>query len=156
VKKEAEQEYRAAVQENAQDEKAICALAEISGVKGDRQKAYHNYSDAVAPQPGDGNANLRLAKVLIEMDRQDKTLLLLEASSQLEPTNATVRYRLAGLFRKMGRLDDAEWNVELCQKYKDMIGKLRDVYWELLIQPDEIRADENSEEEPQAISKAGQ
>jgi hypothetical protein len=48
----------------------------------------------------------------------------------------------------MGRMDDAKREVELYQKYKDMKEKLRAVYKELLIQPDEIRADENPEEEP--------
>ena len=72
----------------------------------------------------------------------------MEASAQLEPTNATVHYRLAALYRKMGRMDDANREVELYQKYKDMKEKLRAVYKGLLIPPDEIRADENPEEEP--------
>jgi len=72
----------------------------------------------------------------------------LEASAQLEPTNATVHYRLATLYRKMGRVDDAKREVELYQKYKEMKDKLRATYKELLIQPDEIRADENPEEKP--------
>jgi len=148
VKKEAEQEYRAAIQENPQDEKAICALAEIAETKGDTQQAYDDYSKAVALEPGDANAKLGLAKMLIELNQQDKALPLLEASAQLEPTNATVHYRLAALYRKMGRMDDAKREVELYQKYKDMKEKLRAVYKELLIQPDEIRADENPEEEP--------
>ena len=45
------------------------------------------------------------------MDQQDKALPLLEASAQLEPTNATVHYRLATLYRKMGRVDDAKREV---------------------------------------------
>jgi len=79
----------------------------------------------------------------------------LEASAQLEPTNATVHYRLAALYRKMGRMDDAKREVELYQKYKDMKEKLRAVYKELLIQPDEIRADENPEEEPHGKKRCG-
>jgi hypothetical protein len=39
VKKEAEQECRAAIKENPQDEKAICALAEIAETSGDTQQA---------------------------------------------------------------------------------------------------------------------
>jgi len=148
VKKEAEQEFRAAVQENSQDEKAICALAEIAESKGDTREAHDDYARAVTLQPGDANAKLGLAKVLIEMDQQDKALTLLEASAQLEPTNATVHYRLATLYRKMGRVDDAKREVELYQKYKDMKESLRAVYKDLLIQPDEIRAGENPEEEP--------
>ncbi len=73
---------------------------------------------------------------------------LLEASEQLEPTDSIVHYRLATLYRKAGRMDDARREVELYKKYKDMKDKLRAVYKELQVQPDEIRADENPEEEP--------
>jgi Tfp pilus assembly protein PilF len=148
VKKEAEQEFGAAVRENPQDVKAICALAEIAETKGDTKQAFEDYSKAVALQPGDANGKLGLAKVLVEMNQQDKALPLLEASAQLEPTNATVHFRLATLYSKMGRKDDATREVELYKKYKDMKEKLRVVYKELLIQPDEIRADENPEGDP--------
>jgi Tfp pilus assembly protein PilF len=148
VKKDAEQEYRVAIQQNPQDEKSICALAEIAETRGDTKQAFDDYSKAVMLRPGDANAQLGLAKALIEMNQQGRALPLLELSAQLEPTNATVHYRLATLYRKMGRLDDAKREVELYQKYKDMKEKLRAVYQELLIQPDEIRADENPEEEP--------
>jgi tetratricopeptide (TPR) repeat protein len=147
VKKEAEQEFRAAVRENPQDVKAICALAEIAESKGDTKQAFEDYSKAVALQPGDANGKLGLAKVLVEMNQQDKALPLLEASAQLEPTNATVHFRLASLYSKMGRKDDAKREVELYKKYKDMKEKLRVVFKELLIQPDEIRTDENPEGE---------
>jgi tetratricopeptide (TPR) repeat protein len=145
VKKEAEREYRAALAENPRDEKALCELAEIAEARSDVPEAYQDYSRAVELQPGDANAKLGLAKVLIEMDQPDKALPLLEASAQLEPTNSTVHYRLATLYRKMGRVEDAKREVELYQKYKEMKDKLRVVYKELLIQPDEIRADENAE-----------
>jgi tetratricopeptide (TPR) repeat protein len=148
VKKEAEQEDRAAVHENPQDVKAICALAEMAESEGDTQQAFDDYSKAVSLQPGDADAKLGLAKVLIEMDQQDKALTLLEASAQLEPTNATVHYRLATLYRKMGRVDDARREVELYQKYKEMKQKLHAVYKDLQIQPDVIRVDENPDEEP--------
>jgi tetratricopeptide (TPR) repeat protein len=148
VKKESEQEYRAAVAENPQDVKAICALAEMAEIKGDTQQAFDDYSKAVALQPGGADAKLGLAKVLIEMDQPDKALPLLESSAQLEPTDATVHFRLATLYRKLGRMDDAKREVTFYQKYKDLKEKLRAVYKEMLIQPDEIRADENPEDGP--------
>ena len=147
VKKEAVQEFEAAIAANPQDEKAICALAEIAEAQGDTRQAFESFSKAVALQPGDANAKLGLAKMLIEMNQQDKALPLLEDSAQLEPTNATVHYRLATLYRKMGRTDDAKREVELYQKYKDMKEKLRGVYKELQIQPAEIRANENTDDE---------
>lgn len=145
VKKEAEQEYRAALAENRQDEKAIFRLAEIDAQKGNTQQAYEEYTRAVTLQPADADAKLGLAKTLIEMDQTDKALPLLEEAVQLEPTNATAHYRLGTLYRKLGRTDDARKEIELYKKYKDMKEKLRALYKELQVQPEEITADEPDE-----------
>jgi tetratricopeptide (TPR) repeat protein len=142
VKKEAEQEYHIAVADNPQDEKSICKLGEIAAQKGDVKQAYDEYAKAVQLQPADADAKLGLAKALLEMDEPDKALPLLEASVQLEPTNANAHYRLATLYRKLGRTDDARREVELYKKYKDLKDKLRLVYKDILIQPQEIREDD--------------
>ena len=145
VKKEAEQEYRAALRENPQDEKAILRLAELDAQKGNREQSYEEYTKAVALQPADADAKLGLAKTLIEMNQSDKALPLLEEAVQLEPTNATAHYRLATLYRKMGRADDAKREMELYKKFKEMKEKLSALYKELQVQPKEIRADEPEE-----------
>jgi tetratricopeptide (TPR) repeat protein len=142
IKKEAEQQYRNALAENPQDEKAISRLGDIAAQKGDLKQDYADYAQAVALQPADANAKLGLAKALLEMNQDDKALELLEASEQLEPTNAVVHYRLATLYRKKGRAEDARREAELYKKYKDMKDKLRTLYKGLLIQPEEIRPDE--------------
>jgi tetratricopeptide (TPR) repeat protein len=146
VKKEAEQEYHAALLENAQDEKSILRLAEIDAQKGNAEQSYDEYMKAVELQPADADAKLGLAKILIEMNQADKALPLLEDTVKLEPTNATAHYRLAALYRKMGRTDDAKREVELYQKFKEMKEKLRTLYKELQVQPKEIRADEQDEQ----------
>ena len=146
VKTEAEQEYHAALLENAQDEKSILRLAEIDAQKGNAEQSYNEYTKAVELQPADADAKLGLAKILIEMNQADKALPLLEDTVKLEPTNATAHYRLAALYRKMGRADDAKREVDLYQKFKDMKEKLRTLYKELQVQPKEIRADEQDEQ----------
>jgi tetratricopeptide (TPR) repeat protein len=142
AKKEAEQEYRAALQQNPQDEKSILRLAEIGAQNGDIQQAYEEYTKAVALQPSDADAKLGLAKTLIEMNQPDKAQKLLEETVQLEPTNAIAHYRLGALYRKLGRVDDAKREMELYKKYKDMKEKLRALYKELQIQPTESGTDE--------------
>ncbi|MGB6688535.1 MAG: tetratricopeptide repeat protein [Terracidiphilus sp.] len=146
LKKEAEQEYRQALVENPQDEKAICRLAEIAAQSGDVQQAYQDYTKAVELQPADADAKLGLAKTLIEMNQTDKALSLLEETVQLDPGNAIAHYRLSTLYRKMGRMDDARREVDLYKKCKDLKDKLRAVYKDLLIQPEEIRAGSQDEE----------
>ena len=145
VKKEAEQEYRAALLANPQDEKSILRLAEIDAQKGNSEQSYKEYTKAVELQPADADAKLGLAKTLIEMNQPDKALPLLEATVQLEPTNATAHYRLATLYRKMGRVDDAKSEMDLYKKFKEMKEKLSALYKELQVQPKEIRADEPEE-----------
>jgi tetratricopeptide (TPR) repeat protein len=146
VKKEAEQEYHAALLENAQDEKSILRLAEIDAQKGNSEQSYNEYTKAVELQPADADAKLGLAKILIEMNQADKALPLLEDTVKLEPTNATAHYRLAALYRKLGRADDAKREVDLYQRFKEMKEKLRTLYKELQIQPKEIRTDEQDEQ----------
>jgi Tfp pilus assembly protein PilF len=146
VKKEAEQEYHAALLENSQDEKAIFRLAEIDAQQGNVEQAYKEYTKAIELQPADADAKLGLAKTLIAMNQTDKALALLEDTVKLEPTNATAHYRLATLYRKIGRVDDAKREVELYKKLKDMKEKLRALYKELQVQPKEIRANEPDEQ----------
>ena len=145
VKKEAEQEYHVALAENPLNEKSILRLAEIDGQKGNTQQSYEEYRKAAELQPADADAKLGLAKTLIAMNQADKALALLEDTVRLEPTNATAHYRLATLYRKMGRVDDAKHEVELYQKFKETKEKLRALYKELQVQPKEIRADEKDE-----------
>ena len=147
VKKQAEQEYRAALQENAQDEKTILRLAEIDAQKGNIEQSFKGYTKAVQLQPGDADAKLGLAKTLIAMNQSDKALAVLEDTVKLEPTNATAHYRLATLYRKIGRADDAKREVELYQRFKEMKEKLRALYKELQVQPKEIGAGERAEEQ---------
>jgi cytochrome c-type biogenesis protein CcmH/NrfG len=146
VKKEAEQQYHAALQENPQNEKAILRLAEIDAQKGNIQQSYQGYAKAVELRPADADAKLGLARTLMGMNQADKALALLEEAVQLEPTNATAHYRLATLYRQMRRADDAKREMELYKKFKEMKEKLQALYKELQVQPKEIRADEQDEQ----------
>jgi tetratricopeptide (TPR) repeat protein len=145
IKKQAEQEFRAALTANPLDEKAECKLGEIAAAKGDTKQAYDFYSKAAELQPADPDAKLGLAKVLIEMNQPDKAQALLQQTIQIDPMNAVAHYRLATLYRKEGRLDDAKREVDLYKQYKDMREKLRVAYKELMKQPGEIHTDEPDE-----------
>ena len=138
VKKQAEAELRAALTDNPLDEKARLRLAEIELQRGDIHPAFEDYSRAVALLPNDGDAKLGLAKTLIQMNQPEKATTLLEEAIQLEPTNAVAHYHLAILYRKQGRLEDANREVDLYKKYKEEKEKLRAIYQDLMIQSQEI------------------
>jgi len=142
VKKEAEPEYRAALEINPMDEKSESRLGEIDAEKGDAAKSFQEYSRAVELQPSDSDAKLGLAKLLIDMNQIAKAAALLEQTIELDPTNATAHYRLGMLYRQAGRAEDARREVDLYKKYKTMKEKLRAIYKEMQIQPQQMRADD--------------
>jgi tetratricopeptide (TPR) repeat protein len=141
VKQEALQEYLAALKENPGDVKTQIRLGEIYLQKGDMQQAFSYYSKAVTLHPDNADANFGLAKTLIAMDQKSKALPILERAVQLEPTNATAHYRLSTLYREENRSEDAKRELDQFMKYKQMKEKLRALYKEMQIQPDEIRED---------------
>lgn len=141
LKREAEQEFRTALQENPHNEQALCALAAIAAQKGDTPQALQEYAEAVRLQPSDAAAHLGLAKALTDSNQSDKALPELEDAVRLEPTDPTAHYRLALLYRKAGRTDDAKRELDLYSQYKQMKEKLRALYKDLLIQPKEIQPD---------------
>lgn len=142
VKKQAESEYRTALKDNPQDEKAVLRLAEIDAQKGDIEKSLKGYTQAVQLQPSDADAKLGLAKTLIALNQNDKALKLLEETVQLDPTNATAHYRLGSMYREMGRPEDSKKEIELYKKFKDLKEKLQALYKELQIQSKETATDE--------------
>jgi cytochrome c-type biogenesis protein CcmH/NrfG len=142
VKKDAEEEYRRALAENNRDEKAVLALGRIEADNGELQKAFEHFSRAAALQPSDADAKLGLANTLIQMNQPEKGRALLEEAVKLEPTNAIVHYRLATLYRKDGRLEDAKREAELYKQYKAAKEKLGSVYQELMIHPPRNSPDE--------------
>ena len=60
---------------------------------------------------------------------------LLEHAVQIDPTNATIHFRLSTVYQKLGRSEDAKHEVEEYRKYKDLKEKLRDTYRELHLDP---------------------
>lgn len=141
LKQQAEAEFHAALAENPSDEKAELRLGEIELGRGDARRAFESYSRAAALQPNDADAKLGLAKTLIELNQADKATKLLEQTLELEPTNAVAHYRLGVLYRKQGRVDDANREIELYKKYREAKEKLRAIYQELMIQPHEASAE---------------
>jgi len=141
VKRDAEKEFRTALVEDPQNEKAMLRLAEIVASRGDIQQSIEEYTKAVELQPSDADAKLGLAKALMDTNHNEKAQALLEQAVQIDPTNATAHYRLGTLYRKMGRLDDSKREMEQYKKLKDTKEKLRALYKDLQVQPQEISAD---------------
>ena len=102
---------------------------------------------AIDPKNADSQGNLGVL-LFFRGDYAEATPHLraaLERTVQREPTNATAHYRLSTLYREENRSEDAKRELDQFLKYKQMKEKLRSLYKEMQIQPDQIREDEDTE-----------
>jgi tetratricopeptide (TPR) repeat protein len=131
---QAEEEYKAALRVNRQDELAWRELGGIMNAKGDFQAAEEDYRKALAIQPNDSEAKTGLAIVLIATNRPDEAVSLLEGAVKEDPTNMAAHYRLSGLYRRAGRTADAEREMKAFRHYQEVKEKLGSVM-KLLVGP---------------------
>jgi Tfp pilus assembly protein PilF len=129
--KEAETEYRAAIDANPLDAQSECRLGDIAFRANDLKTASERYSRALELQPNDPEANIGLAKVLMSLDQPQKAEALLKHALQLDPTSAVAHFRLSTIYRTSGRTAEAKQELEEYQKYNKMKEQLRELYHDL-------------------------
>jgi hypothetical protein len=56
----------------------------------------------------------------------------------MDPTNANIHFRLATVYKRLGREDEAKHEVAQYQKYKDLKEQLRETFRELHVDPQRL------------------
>jgi tetratricopeptide (TPR) repeat protein len=124
---QAEAEYKAAIQVNEYDSKAWRQLAAIKASKGNFQAAEEDYRKALTLQPRDSDAKTGLAIALISLNRTDEAISLLESALQGDPTNVAAHYRLSLVYRRAGRMSDADREIEAFHHFQDERDRLDEI-----------------------------
>lgn len=138
-------EFQAALEANPRDEKAELAMGVLAARRGDLKAAYTADAHALQLDPKDSDACTELAKVLIQMDKNDEARLLLERAVHIDPANYVAHFRLSTLYRQRGNTDEAKRQVELYLHYKQMHDKLEKII-------SSIQAKEKMDEPTQDLS----
>ena len=99
---QAENEYRKALADNSQDEKAECRLGEIDLQHMDVSGAAQYYKNALELQHDDPDANEGYGMVLLALDSPGEATKYLLRAVQLDPTNAAAYYHLSQASKKAG------------------------------------------------------
>ena len=131
LKAEAEQQYALALKVDPTDEKSLTRLADATADRGDHTKAISMYRQALSIMPSDVDAGVGLAHELVETDDLPGALQLLQSMEQVDPTDVLVHFRLAALYRRMKRPDDARRETAQYEKYKTIKETMRSVYKEM-------------------------
>lgn len=130
-----EPEYLAALKENPFDLRSECRLAELALKRSDIDGATARYRRALSLQPEDAEAVFGLAKTLLAAGKSEEALPKLEQAARLDPFNATVHYRLGGVYRELGRLDDTKRELAEYQRLRELKDKLRQIYTDMRVAP---------------------
>lgn len=133
LKQQAEAEYKLAIAENSQDEKALTRLGDVTADKDHLDGAEAYYKRALALLPGDADAMIGLAHVYSEKNDDAAALPLLKQVAAADPTNILAHFRLAGVYRKLHQPEESRRELAEYQKYKDIKEKLAVVYKDMRI-----------------------
>jgi len=128
---QAEVEFKAAIQVNQYDELSWRQLGGVLSDKGDFKGAEAHYRKAIALQPKDAEAKTGLAIVLISLNQTNEAISLLESAVRDDPTNTVAHFRLSGLYRRAGRIADAQREMDAFRHYQDVRDKLEKVFKQL-------------------------
>jgi cytochrome c-type biogenesis protein CcmH/NrfG len=124
----AEAEYERALAENLTDVRSICRLSEYALGRSNFKGALARYTSAVELQPRDEEANLGVARVLMQTGQSPKAEPFLLRAAEADPTDPVVHMRLATVYRESGRGEAAARELSDFRKLKDMKDRLRSVY----------------------------
>ena len=85
--------------------------------------------------PNDGDANLGLGKTLDSMHQPEKAQAHLVRAAQLEPFDAVIHYRLASVYRELGKTADERRELAEFQRIRDMKDRLKQIFDEMHLRP---------------------
>lgn len=145
---EAEHQYEEALKEDPEDEKCMRRLGELLSRRGDQVDALAKFRTALALAPNDSDAQEDLAASLMQTQQLNEAQRLLEKSAEAEPTDPTVHWRLATLYRQQGRRAEAANQIKLYKRYKSLKDDLRSRLQELMLTPLVDLRDEQLETQP--------
>jgi len=112
----AEQEFRAALQETPSDANAEAQLGLIELSRANPEGAVPHFKRAFALDPENALAEQGMGKALVHLDRVPEALPYLEKAVAVSPENSDIHYQLAMVYRTLGRQSDAEREFSAFQK----------------------------------------
>lgn len=122
---QAEPEYRRAIDLNPTDGKALMRLGELSAERGDLTAAMNYDQRALQLDPHDADASYAVAGILLAQNKLPQAATELERTVASDASFAVAHYRLATVYRKLGRTEDARREVEAYRHYKQLKESLR-------------------------------
>lgn len=125
---QAENEYKLALTQDPDNEKALTRLSAILLQQGNAQQAQHYIAKALVLDPNDEDAMLAQSQLSLANNKPEEAETMLKKILAADPTNYIAHYRLSTLYRQQGQPEKAQKELAEYQKYKAMKERLRKIF----------------------------
>lgn len=148
VIKQALGELQTSIKVEGDNSKIECELAKIALRQSDRDSALAHYRRAFALNPHDAQAQLGLGHMLMP-DHPQEALRYLRMAVESDPLNGEAHYRLAAVYRKLQRPEEAQEETKLFQEIKLVKNQVAGLYREMNKTPPRSISEQDLDAEPQ-------
>jgi tetratricopeptide (TPR) repeat protein len=127
----AERELQDAIVSDGDSPGIECELGRIARLRSNPDQAYLHYSKALQLDPGEVEAHMGLARVLMDKEKAQEALPHLRSAIAADPLNGEAHYRLAAAYRMLRMPEEAQKEVRLFQEIKKTKDQVRTLYQQM-------------------------
>lgn len=120
---EAAKAFQAELASNPNDPDALYHLGFAEMQQSKTDDALELFLQVIAAHPDYANAQYEAGKILMDRDQYKDAIVHLEAAARLNPEKDYMHYQLQAAYRKLGRTEDAERELEI---YKGLKARSRE------------------------------
>ncbi len=128
---EAQKELETALRVDGESARIECAMGRDAFLQGNIEAALAHYERARQLMPGNGDALMGVARILMRQNKDADALPLLERAVDEDPLNGEAHYRYAMALKATGRTQEAEEQVRMYQTIRTSRDKVAHVYGEM-------------------------
>jgi tetratricopeptide (TPR) repeat protein len=133
AQKEAENEFKTAVNIDGDTAKTECQFGDIAYSQSDLDGAFAHYQRAYQLNPNEAPAQIGLARILMTREKPQEAIKYLRMAVARDPLNGGAHYRLAQAYRRAQMMDEAKKEAKLVEEIKSAKDRVEALYHEMNI-----------------------
>jgi tetratricopeptide (TPR) repeat protein len=133
AQKEAENEFKTAVNVYGDSAKTECQFGNIAYSQSDLDGAFAHYQRAYQLNPNEVEAQMGLARILMAREKPQEAIKYLRMAVNRDPLNAGAHYRLAQAYRRAQMMEEAKKEAKLVEEIKSTKDRVEALYHEMNI-----------------------
>jgi len=128
---DAQKELETAMHLDGESARIECALGRVAWLQSRLDAALTHYERARQLMPGDEDALLGIARILVRQSKPDDALPLLQKAVDEDPLNDEAHYRYAMALKAAGQTQEAQEQIHLYQTIRASRDKVAHLYVEM-------------------------